>query len=107
MGGWYGLLRNGDAWNNFDSLDVQSYVWAEALQPRVRNMAPCSPVRSVAVGISGGLLGGSFIPGLIKEGVVAAEGPYAILGAAVLGFVIFGGMTGALDVASQGCLDNK
>lgn len=113
LGGWYGLLTNGDTWANYDSLGVQSYVWGETLSPKVPAHASCSVVRSIGAGISGGVTGGMIAASLLNAGKEAAEtaagGPagWAVAGASALGFLLFGGASATLDAASQGCMDNK
>lgn len=115
FGGWYGLLQSGDAWKDFDSLEVQSYIWGSNLAHNAPLRANCDPTRAVASGLSGGLMGGAIGAGMLSGGgeaavagaAAAGPGGIAMAGAAALGFLVFGALSGALDAAGQGCMDNK
>jgi hypothetical protein len=57
IGGWYGLVSLGGAWGGFNSLEIQSYIWAHALSSSNNSETePCShPAGYVTTGLSLGL----------------------------------------------------
>lgn len=99
VGGWYGLLRGGDRWGGYNSLMVQSYVWADALDLKAPATSPCSsPVNYLVSGLSMGLAVAPLF-GPEKEAVITGEMIARATGAFAAGSLA-GGLLGA---ASQGC----
>lgn len=99
VGGWYGFLRGGDRWGDYNSLMVQSYVWAVTLDLKAPATAPCSsPANYLISGLSTGL---ALLPlfGPEKGVAMGAEAIAKMFGAFAAGSLT-GGVLGA---ASQGC----
>lgn len=103
-GGWYGFLVNGDRWGDYNSFEVQRFVWANALNPQTSATRPCSsPAGYIGSGLGMGMTAAMLAPMFLgpaggevvwTAGLIAKTTGAAIAGAAL------GGVVGA---AAQGC----